>query len=285
MASDGTPSNLLPPLHQPFAVSPTLSSQLSPGSQFSSSNSDRASLNSLLPIDGPKSDSGQLSNTLTTDQLVSLIGKEYIQAAIFPAGVYRVAVLSSPVATLQYVDEAFPPVKTDRSQIGDAEERVLDIVPLESEDQNLIASTVEEKKGPEDSDKKQGGRDSSEGSASKDAKTEENREHQSLKEPTQITNETEMAEKTKKQNGEKLPSPLETPEPFSLLQCLNDPENAARPSKSVSNQFYYRLKVNKNLMTLNAVLCMMQKGFATCRLTFGTVEAAPQIKSRRNVRP
>lgn len=71
--------------------------------------------------------------SLTPVQLELLVGKEFVQAAIFPDGIDRVSILSSPVPTLVLETQPSNPPKPTVI-IGDAEERVVDIVPLESEE-------------------------------------------------------------------------------------------------------------------------------------------------------
>lgn len=68
---------------------------------------------------------------LSSEQLEFLVGKEYVQAAIFPDGIDRVSVVSSPVPTLVLSSQPLPTTVPEKVVQQNAEELVLEVVPLE----------------------------------------------------------------------------------------------------------------------------------------------------------
>lgn len=157
-------------------------------------------------------------HNLTSERLALLIGDEYIQSAIFPAGLNLVTVVSSPAPTLVYgIEEHLvptdePAVETAEFQ-ADAEERVLDIVPIEDDENEQEQALLP-------------------------GEAKEQQDCGALMSPKNAT--AVEADGRNQQIDNKLQSNSNeggqpSKQPFSVFRCLSDPYQALAATKAVSN--------------------------------------------------
>lgn len=218
-------SSELPSLSQNVGTPPNVLPRFSVSSQYTPNSSRPHS-----PTSTPQS--------FVLAQLELLVGKEYTQSAILPDGVHRVTVVSSPVPTLVFGTEA--PARKKEQQKGDAEELVVDIVPLEGEatdgtDPSSFAPSFPDESQPKNLTPRNGNNPfhSAPSQLSSGVTESSGRELNSTSdlrpageiEMTKIGNTPPSESDTKEETG---------PADFSAWLCFTNPQDAACAAKSVS---------------------------------------------------